>query len=356
MNKNVKLGGGKTGGFTLVELLVVIAIIGILIALLLPAVQAAREAARRMACTNNLKQIALSFHNYHDALKGLPPAGIVAPNKWWNWYSPSWEMRVLPYIEQLALYDGLVAGRYHGDPSISGWACNTCDIKIPNENVWPGRDYMRSQISAFVCPSQGNPPLAPSIATQPEWSRYRHNYAVNFGPYDYNFVDAAYSPWPYRDLSWPEGSSPPDFIYRVSSPFKLDTFTTFSTVSDGLSNTIFIAELTPSTSNPNDTRYGDTMLSISAGYTAYHTPNSIGPDIVDTCWPAGSVGRGGKALCTGFTAGNHLSQRITARSFHTGGVNVGIGDGAVTFVSDSISLHVWRCLSTGAGGESVSLP
>ena len=356
--ENVKMGeGDNLLGFTLVELLVVIAIIGILIALLLPAVQAAREAARRMACTNNLKNLALSFHNYHDSLRGLTPAGIIAPNKWWNWFSPSWEMRVLPYIEQTALYSGISEGRYHTDTSISGWACNACDVKVPDVDVWPCRDYMRSQISVFLCPSQGPPPLSPSLDVQPEWSRYRHNYAVNFGPWDYNFLDANWSPWPFVDFEWPEGSSPPDFIYRVGGcPFGLDTFTTFATVADGLSNTLFLAELTPSTTRPNDTRYGDTMLSISAGFTAYHTPNSIGPDIVDSCWPAGSVGKGGKALCTAQTAGNQLSQRITSRSFHTGGVNVGMGDGSVSFVGDTVSLHVWRCLSTGSGGESVSLP
>jgi len=357
MDKQVFYKPHKTSGFTLVELLVVIAIIGILISLMLPAVQAAREAARRMTCTNNMKNIGLSFHNYHDALKGLPPGGIIAPNKWWNWYSPSWEMRVLPYIEQSALYDGIAAGSYKSDPNIVSWACNACDVKIDGTDIWPCRDYMRAQISVFVCPSQGTPSIAPEISVQPEWSRYRHNYVVNFGPKDYNFRAAAWSPWPFEDFSWPEGSSNPDFVYRVSGvPFGLDTFTTFATVSDGLSNTIFLAEVTPSTSQPNDTRYGDTMLSIGAGYTAYHTPNSIGPDINELCWPAGAVGKGGKATCTAQTAGNQLSQRVTARSFHTGGVNVAMGDGSVNFVSDTISLHVWRSFATGAGSESVTLP
>ena len=96
--RNVKQGRGQTGGFTLVELLVVIAIIGILIALLLPAVQAAREAARRMTCTNNLKQIGLAVHTFHDAQRTLPPATISNGRA-------SLFVLLFPYTEQQALYD-----------------------------------------------------------------------------------------------------------------------------------------------------------------------------------------------------------------------------------------------------------
>ena len=98
-------GGGRLRAFTLVELLVVIAIIGILIALLLPAVQAAREAARRMQCSNNLKQIGLAVHNFHDGMKGVPPAAVgisdrISGVSFWG--------LLYPYIEQTALYDTLV--------------------------------------------------------------------------------------------------------------------------------------------------------------------------------------------------------------------------------------------------------
>jgi len=113
-HKNLRIGGSKLG-FTLVELLVVIAIIGILIALLLPAVQAAREAARRMQCTNNLKQIALALHNYHDARRSFP---AVAGDGGVNNAIPVWVsifVRLLPYIEQTAraeLFDSATVGYY----------------------------------------------------------------------------------------------------------------------------------------------------------------------------------------------------------------------------------------------------
>ena len=105
------LAHSKRRGFTLVELLVVIAIIGILIALLLPAVQAAREAARRAQCSNNLKQIGLALHNYHDTAQSFPPAviwGAKGPAKPLRAYHHTWVTKILPYLEQQPLYDTMV--------------------------------------------------------------------------------------------------------------------------------------------------------------------------------------------------------------------------------------------------------
>ncbi len=142
---------GKAGGFTLVELLVVIAIIGILIALLLPAVQAAREAARRMQCTNNLKQIALAMHTYHDALRIFPPGSISDPR------GHTWYTFVLPFMEQRALYDAV-------DPR---------GQLIP-ASAPSGDNPLKTQVSMFRCPSDsgdavnkwyGNYPTANYVAS-----------------------------------------------------------------------------------------------------------------------------------------------------------------------------------------------
>ena len=140
---NVKMGG-QSVGFTLVELLVVIAIIGMLIALLLPAVQAAREAARRMQCGNNLKQIGLAVHNFHDSQDGLPPLCI-------HTHRPTLYMFLYPYMEQQALYDRLVADRKF-EMVLTGisWA--------HGDYFWRLSDDIKrafASIGPYRCPSRG---------------------------------------------------------------------------------------------------------------------------------------------------------------------------------------------------------
>ena len=110
-------------GFTLVELLVVIAIIGILVGLLLPAVQAAREAARRMSCSNHLRQIGLAVHGFHDSNKGMPPQATYTIGSTFSGYSV--HARLLPYIEQQSIHDRVnVSLGYAAQPEI-------CRLKIP---------------------------------------------------------------------------------------------------------------------------------------------------------------------------------------------------------------------------------
>ncbi len=126
----------KQRGFTLVELLVVIAIIGILVALLLPAIQAAREAARRSQCTNNLKQVAVALHNYHDTHRTFPRFAYY-PSGQSHWQGYSVHVRLLPFIERAELYDEIrIASQEFG---ISGHTINSV--------------HQRERVGAYVCPS-----------------------------------------------------------------------------------------------------------------------------------------------------------------------------------------------------------
>src|SRR4051812_28529516 len=122
-------------GFTLVELLVVIAIIGVLVALLLPAVQAAREAARRMQCQNNLKQMGLGLHSFHDSYNRFPPCGERNTTNRWGW-----QVAILPYIEQNNLYQQL------GSP----------DINTTASMPFPATTILQSKINTYRCPSDLN--------------------------------------------------------------------------------------------------------------------------------------------------------------------------------------------------------
>ncbi len=135
----------RVGAFTLVELLVVIAIIGILIALLLPAVQAAREAARRMDCTNRLKQVGLGVHNFHDVRQGLPPVCVGTFDTEWNNATPSFWALILPYMEQQAMYDLLQA------------KTNNFDTYLKNNLFWnalSAQEKASFMFNGYLCPSR----------------------------------------------------------------------------------------------------------------------------------------------------------------------------------------------------------
>jgi prepilin-type N-terminal cleavage/methylation domain-containing protein len=331
-------------GFTLVELLVVIAIIGILVGLLLPAVQAAREAARRMSCSNNMKQLGLALHNYESAFKKVPrlaswvDKGLGMQQSNWNGYSA--HTMILPYIEQGNLYNQFKFNAYHYDNDTS--RTNPTPLFLS-----------RTKIPAFLCPSDKDFPSTTEIG----WNNYGLSEGPNKG-------------WNVA-LALQNG-----FFHRA-------TETKFGDVIDGLSNTIMGAEFVKGDNTgtlfsrfgdfangvpfpsgfpdqyPNQTQltqYGVAIL--ASGVSSHRSPAGfrwIAPGFYNTAintmagpnweYPAGMS-------CGGCGQGD--SQGVfPARSRHTGGAQHVMGDGSVQFISDNTDLRTYQGLGS-ANGEDVA--
>ncbi len=293
--------------FTLVELLVVITIIGILIALLLPAVQAAREAARRMQCCNNLKQWGLAMANY-ESQYGVYPYGIRyaygyagAQASARHTFVPS----LWPFMELQNLSD-----RY--DFSVGFYE---------TENL----EELAFQSSTYFCPTDRQGFWKAAEPNGSEYPRSRGNYVVNWGYCDYL------------------QTSPTD--YKLG-PFGPRRQRSVADIKDGLSNTMFMGEVVQP---PNDTDYdfrGDFFNDDvgCAQFMAYYTPNS---GIDELCFCA-TTDADPVMPCTT----NASIYYNTARSKHSGGVNIAFGDGSVQFISNSIASDVWQSLGSMDGGET----
>ena len=297
--------------FTLVELLVVITIIGILISLLLPAVQAAREAARRMQCGNNLKQIGLALHLHNEA-KGYFP-----PGHYWSQKTTgsddgaeaTWITYSLPYLEQKNLYDTINWEQAFGQVA-SGQNVTVC----------------KTSLSVFACPS--NEQVEPIFSS----GYARGTYAANngFGPMAES--DCANLP-----------------MKRPGGVFYFNSNMTASQVRDGLSNTAFVAEIR---AVPGEDFRGVLHYPEGPLYHYNYTPNSAVPDEIrgDACISVDG------APCDGslFNSWNPRVLTMAARSNHSGGVNLALGDGSVRFVGDSVALVAWQALGTPQGSEVTS--
>jgi prepilin-type N-terminal cleavage/methylation domain-containing protein/prepilin-type processing-associated H-X9-DG protein len=331
-------------GFTLVELLVVIAIIGLLIALLLPAVQAVREAARRMSCSNNLRQLGLAIHNYHDTNTTLPPVGppvtITSSNAVILRDSPSWVQRLFPFMELQPQYEVLLSAF---NPSGTVWSKPSHQIRTANAGCAALYD---TKINAFQCPTHGGTFLDYSPSTQ--YSRWYICYLANAGPNRYNNTSITVNSVTYAGAPFPWNESGVQF----------------GKITDGLSNTLFFAEVTPPlTSKSTYSSYADGGSNDGFGFTGLATPNTdknVGDGVYDYIFAAGTgwtgkVGRGGKADDPN-SVSQHYEQAMTARSFHSGGVNVGLGDGSVRFVSDTIQRTAWLAASASYDGQTITLP
>jgi len=325
MNKNVKLEGRgslhRNRGFTLVELLVVIAIIGILIALLLPAVQAAREAARRMQCTNHLKQWALAVHTYMDACQQKIPYGATCDWNGNNMRRHTFIPRLYPYIEQTALasqYDFNI--NFHNRPNNQEGDRTGPDIYVTNQ-----------PINILFCPSDdpGN-----SLPRNLDYARKRGNYVGNHANRQYTHAD-----------SWRETPNP-----FFGSVFWYNKQIGMGLITDGTSNTLLMAEVLTAKSDGDDDKRGDVYNDerSGAGFMTVTAPNSSTPDAV----APGMCKELPRMPCVEVDQ----TEYYAARSNHTGGVNSSMCDGSVHFFSNTISLDVWQALSTIAGGETVSFP
>jgi prepilin-type N-terminal cleavage/methylation domain-containing protein len=300
-------------GFTLVELLVVIAIIGILVGLLLPAVQAAREAARRMQCGNNLKQFGLAFHNYESTFRKLPPGR--------NANGISTHAALLPYLEQAQVYE-LV------DFKVSSLHANNATVRAVN-------------ISTFLCPSD------PVKIVPDGWAGT--NYRTNQGSGILNGLP-------------PTLSSDPNFGYPQPNGPMIPTLNlTFASVTDGLSNTAAFSEhgigdfsnaisskmdtFAPGTNPTSPDNAIRDCLAIDATNLTFQRNSNVGAP-----WLTGGhstsnyfhVAPPNSRSCM-FPPGRIAT---TAKSYHTGGVQVTRCDGSVTFVTSNIDLAVWRALGS----------
>ena len=332
--------GSGLRAFTLVELLVVIAIIGILIALLLPAVQAAREAARRMQCTNHLKQIGLAMHNYVDSTKSLPYGAL-------HGTYGTWALFLMPYIEQGALYSQFVIG-------------------LPGGNYSQGGLLRDVRISYYTCPS--DTPRTSSFS-----GFEHHNYGVCYGPTGIYDLDDLYYQGASGTLNGVQLGKATGWIPDINGVLNsgaafcarndaglYSACVPFGSITDGTSNTLLTSEVVQGYwkgTGVNDLR-GLIWWGGASGFSTFMAPNTTEPDYFSDYYGTDTTLNKKKFNVTTTMDVNGASGKglvIATRSNHTAGVNAGLVDGSVQFVSDTVNLDAWRAAATSRGGESISL-
>jgi prepilin-type N-terminal cleavage/methylation domain-containing protein/prepilin-type processing-associated H-X9-DG protein len=334
-------------GFTLIELLVVIAIIGVLIGLLLPAVQKVREAVARSQCANNLKQIGLALHNYHDANHAFPQAYKVLPTSdptappGTGVYGAGALVLILPYIEQDNLYRRIDVTR----------------AALSSVNMPPANPAYSTPIKTFLCPSA---PGNPMVDYSAELSNSFNNFGITVSyPPGLVFGRSDYAPDAGMQAAIPgisinAGASiiaqPPDGPVR------------FTGITDGTSNTMMVIE-----DGGRPGWYGSNGVVTMPSYTGAPgtTPQGGGAwaDPLNYIATNGSDPSGSGIAASGGFMGipaapwscvNGCSNDSEIFSFHTDGSNVCFGDGSVRFVKNGLTMNQMQALLSRAGGEVIS--
>jgi prepilin-type N-terminal cleavage/methylation domain-containing protein/prepilin-type processing-associated H-X9-DG protein len=337
-------------GFTLIELLVVIAIIAVLIALLLPAVQAAREAARRTQCKNNLKQIGLALHNYHDTFglfpfgKGPSYPGAPVYARW------SQHAMMLPFIEQGNLYKSIIFESPPETPGMGG----VINFMPPHTNTGSVNAVAsRAVIPGFLCPSD-------SAAAPPDWPG-QNNYAGNQGGW---LCDRSDSP------GLPSDTSPNELQTGV---FYFLSKCRMRDITDGTTNTAFFSEKRRGSGSPHPKTDMFVIPHQTTLDGTFQTCNAINPATATPLtskwgwsWVMGencctqynhvAVPNANTCAGTGFPGSmTNMAMQVPPSSNHPGGVHVMMGDGSVRFMSENIALGTWRAVGTRNGNEVVDL-
>lgn len=339
----------RCAAFTLVELLVVIAIIAILIGLLLPAVQRVREAANRAKCTNNLKQLGLAAHTYHD-VNGSFPVGVRMPYALENIdpitggasnpFGPNWAVYLLPFIEQSNLYQLADVNSYPGTTNLGNFASYNL--------TW--RQVRGATVPTYLCPSDVGATVEPftsPFGAPPEAGWARGNYACNGGSADTDYHiqgNNALANKPYPGMS-------------KGPVMSIDYGAKIAAITDGTSNTFLFHEVRVGVSS-QDLR-GTWALGmpgasiVCAGRDGDPTPNNRldEADEVEGCYTFWYAGIGTKDGMGCRKDPNNYGMAAQARSRHSGGVNACFCDGHVQFVKDSISQLTWAQLQSINDGQ-----
>jgi prepilin-type N-terminal cleavage/methylation domain-containing protein/prepilin-type processing-associated H-X9-DG protein len=342
-------------GFTLIELLVVIAIIAILIALLLPAVQQAREAARRTQCKNNLKQIGLALHNYESTYKRLPAGNyggnISASASTGADDGLAWSYMILPYHDQGNLYNQI--STYLGNTNITGSAFNALYpptgaplIGVMKQHYAlytkpiPGGEAV---IPTYQCPSSSLPDVVPATFQVPGATGGAKPPGGDVNPRAANPAMIGYGVMDYKaNGGGGTSNATSDGSGLMSKNFESGGGRKFRDVTDGLSQTAFVAESSYVTSHPT---LNDFVEDWPTWLGSVNTDESIryeGEEIED--------------FVNGRTSPTRMAFAFSddcAFSWHTGGAQFLMGDGSVHFITENVSMQVYGRLHSIADGEVI---